>query len=117
MLTYNIQQGGVWGCSCRVLGVCPSGYKNRLDAPLPSAAGHGMVQREPSVLHISVVAVEVSNSSELAECTLSTSTMDGLWPILARWSALEFPGMSMCDGVWSYFTSSPRISVIDKMGS
>ena len=32
----------------------------------------------------------------------------------ARWSALVFPGMSICDGVWSHFSSSPNASVVVK---
>ena len=37
---------------------------------------------------------------------------DFLRPTSAKWSARVFPRMSMCEGVWSHFTSSPKASVV-----
>ena len=64
--------GGGGGCVCRLLG----GWRFSETGgtrPLPSAVVHGMAQREPSVLHVSVEALVVSDGSDRAECMLSVS--------------------------------------------
>ena len=72
--TYNIQQGGGGGLGGGVVALVPLGGRNSQGVmgtggapPLPSAAGPGVRQHEPSVLHVMVEVVAVSDSSERAE--------------------------------------------------
>ena len=107
--------------------LAPGGVHGRCcGVPCSCSAGDGCGSScSPSGAHSSHPAMGSSSSSSSSgsSCRLwcaeicPKSRADPLRRTSARWSSLEFPGMSLCDGVCSHLTCSPNHSTSHRMRS